>query len=406
MDRAKTAERCMSGRPDGGQTGSGRLLAAGLRAGMLLSALLLAGCSPEGALMPPAAVEGTASIVRPEAAAPAGLLAAADTAYPLPSYAEALASATDADADADAVRRPQAAGSATIGTVSLAPDGSVVAATAAESPGGAALPAPGDAGLMIEPGSAPSARVVADFRAAEDAQQGAPALAQATRPAVATSQSGSPAPLASGDGQRRFALLPRLSNPLSRPEWAGGLPAAEKACRQRLKRLGVTYRDLPPIRDGKRCGIAHPIELTALSGNIRIKPAATLNCQITEAFARWVKNELAPAARTRYLSGIDSITQLSSYSCRTMNSRRGAPMSEHASGNAIDIGKITLGSGKVIDVRRPGFFALREKSLLKTVRSDSCRYFTTVLGPGSDRYHKDHFHFDLRSRNSARRHCD
>jgi hypothetical protein len=28
-----------------------------------------------------------------------------------------------------------------------------------------------------------------------------------------------------------------------------------------------------------------------------------------------------------------------------------------------------------------------------------------VLGPGSDRYHKDHFHFDLRARKSGYRHC-
>jgi hypothetical protein len=146
--------------------------------------------------------------------------------------------------------------------------------------------------------------------------------------------------------------------------------------------------------------------MTALSGGIKIKPAAKLNCQITAAFAGWVKNELAPSARSRYLSGIASINQLSSYSCRTMNSRRGAPMSEHARGNAIDVGKITLNSGKVIAVREPGFFAFREKSLLKNVRADSCKYFTTVLGPGSDVYHKDHFHFDLRKRRAGYRHCD
>jgi len=201
-------------------------------------------------------------------------------------------------------------------------------------------------------------------------------------------------------------LMPRVSNPMSVPKWAGGMPAAEKACRNRLKRLGVTYRDLPAINSGKGCSIPHPIEVTGLSGGIEIKPAAKLNCQITDAFAQWVKNELAPAARLRYLSGVSSIRQLSSYSCRTMNSKRGAPMSEHASGNAIDVGKITLNNGQAIDVKKPGFFSFREKSLLKTVRNDSCKYFNTVLGPGSDVHHKDHFHFDLRARKAGYRHCD
>jgi len=201
-------------------------------------------------------------------------------------------------------------------------------------------------------------------------------------------------------------LMPRLGNPMSTPQWAGGMPASEKACRTRLKRLGVTFRDLPAINSGKGCSIPYPVEVTELSGGIEIKPAAKLNCQITDAFAQWVKNELAPAARLRYLSGVSSIRQLSSYSCRTMNSKRGAPMSEHAKGNAIDVGKITLDNGKAISVRRPGFFSFREKSLLKTVRSDSCKYFTTVLGPGSDVHHKDHFHFDLRTRKTGYRHCD
>lgn len=201
-------------------------------------------------------------------------------------------------------------------------------------------------------------------------------------------------------------LLPRFSNPMSKPQWAGGMPVAEKACRTRLKRLGVTYRDVPAINNGPGCSIPYPVEVTQLSGGIEIKPAAKLNCQITDAFAQWVKKELAPAARLRYVSGVQSINQLSAYSCRTMNSKRGAPMSEHATGNAIDVGKITLNNGRAIPVRQPGFFSFREKSLLTSIRTGSCKYFNTVLGPGSDANHKEHFHFDLRARKSNGRYCD
>jgi hypothetical protein len=41
----------------------------------------------------------------------------------------------------------------------------------------------------------------------------------------------------------QYAYMPRLSNPATAPEWAGGMPAAERTCRQQLKRLGVTFRD-------------------------------------------------------------------------------------------------------------------------------------------------------------------
>ncbi|RVL22939.1 extensin family protein, partial [Sinorhizobium meliloti] len=181
---------------------------------------------------------------------------------------------------------------------------------------------------------------------------------------------------------------------------------SEVACRQRLKKLGVVFRDVPRVHNGPSCGIDYPIELSGLSGNIGVKPAVKLNCQVTEAFAKWVKYELAPSSRYRYWSGVKTIKPLGGYSCRTMNSRRGNPMSEHARGNAIDVGKFVLKNGKEIDVRRKGLFAFRERGLLKAVRTDSCKYFNTVLGPGSDPFHKDHFHFDLRTRKSGYRHCD
>mgnify|MGYP001627823265 CR=1 FL=1 len=207
--------------------------------------------------------------------------------------------------------------------------------------------------------------------------------------------------------EERVAYMPRIEDPIAKPQWAGGMPVSERKCRQQLKRLGVVYEDIEPVGNGKSCGIAHPVKLKKLSGGISIKPAATLNCQLTLAFAQWVKNDLAPSTRARYLTGISSIKQMSSYSCRRMNNNdRNPPMSEHATGNAIDIGAITLDSGKTIVVREPGFFAFREKSLLTNVRSDSCKYFNTVLGPGTNRQHADHFHFDLRVRKSGRKYCN
>lgn len=205
---------------------------------------------------------------------------------------------------------------------------------------------------------------------------------------------------------QQVAFLPRARNPVAAPDYTGRMPASEIACRQQLKKLGVVYRDLPRINDGPSCGIDYPVELSGLSGNIAVKPAVKLNCQVTEAFAKWVKYELAPSSRYRYWSGVRTIRPLGGYSCRTMNSRRGNPMSEHARGNAIDVGKFVLKNGKEIDVRKKGLFAFRERGLLKAVRADSCKYFHTVLGPGSDPFHKDHFHFDLRTRKSGYRHCD
>ena len=177
----------------------------------------------------------------------------------------------------------------------------------------------------------------------------------------------------------------------------------EVDCRKQLKRLGVKFRDLDPINEGGACRIDHPIEVSELSGGIEIKPAVTLNCQMAATFALWTKRELAPSARMRYFSGIQSIRQGSGYSCRKIAGSSVA--SEHSAGNALDIMAITLNNGRMIDVRKPGFFAFRQRGLLNKVRAEGCDYFTTVLGPGYDRAHADHFHFDIKNRRNGYRAC-
>ena len=243
---------------------------------------------------------------------------------------------------------------------------------------------------------------------------------QANRPVLRTSVqtqlSQSAAPRLQG---QQVAMLPRAQNPMtstepqyeapqSPPPMSAAMPNSELQCRQELKQMGVVFEDKPAISQGPACQVPYPVSLRGLSGSIAVKPAVTLNCQVTLAFAKWVKNELAPAARTRYFSGVGTIIPLGGYSCRRMNnsSQKYNPMSEHAHGNAIDVGKFVLKNGHEIDIRKKGLFSFREGALLKAVRSDSCNYFDTVLGPGSNPEHWNHFHFDLRERHGARRYCD
>lgn len=203
------------------------------------------------------------------------------------------------------------------------------------------------------------------------------------------------------DEIRTAAYMPRAINPLSwEQEQQVSMPAEELACRKQLKKLKVTFEDIPRIEGGGQCGIAWPVRMTRVGG-VELKNGATLNCTMAEAFARWVKKELEPSARLRYFSGVNAINIASSYSCRWIKGRVGGTLSEHGKGNAIDIGSIRLDNGRFIDVRKPGFFAFREKGLLKKTRSEACDYFTTVLGPGYDRDHRDHFHFDLKQRRNG-----
>lgn len=201
----------------------------------------------------------------------------------------------------------------------------------------------------------------------------------------------------------QLAALPgRMVPDFLKPGGAG----LESQCRRELKALGVRYEDIAPVGNGGAggCGIADPVKVSALAGGITVKPAAVLNCRMALAFAQWVKKDVQPAARTRYWSGVDTIHQMSSYSCRTIGNKQGGRLSEHSFGNAIDIGGITLNNGTRVTVHKPGFLALRESSLLNKIRAEACDRFTTVLGPGYNADHADHFHLDLMTR--RKRSCE
>jgi hypothetical protein len=179
------------------------------------------------------------------------------------------------------------------------------------------------------------------------------------------------------------------------------MPADEVALRRQLKRLGVRYVDLPRIHERRVCGIDYPVKVMGLSGGIKLKAPAVLNARMAVTFAKYVKSDFAPAVRTRYFSGIDTIYTGSTYSCRNMIGESTNHLSEHAKGNAIDVMKIRLNSGRVIDVTKPGFFSFRQRGFLNRVRAEACDYFTTVLGPGYNRAHANHFHFDLKQRRNG-----
>lgn len=205
---------------------------------------------------------------------------------------------------------------------------------------------------------------------------------------------------------RSIFSLPRFGLPSFDGAGSGGgaMPASERQCRAELKRLNVKFTDIPAVRESANCGIDYPVKVVTLARRVELKPAATLNCQAALAAAQWFQSDAAPAARARYLSGVAEVRQMSSYSCRRIGGS--GQWSEHSTGNALDIGAIKLNNGRVIDVAKPGFFSLREKTFLNNIRAGACDDFTTVLGPGSDSDHADHFHFDLRARKSGYRHCD
>ncbi|MGF1651035.1 MAG: extensin family protein [Hyphomicrobiaceae bacterium] len=144
------------------------------------------------------------------------------------------------------------------------------------------------------------------------------------------------------------------------------------------------------------CGAAQPFVVSAAdSGRVRLSPAATLRCPMVGALDDWVRDFVAPYS-VRYLgSPVTSLRVAASYSCRPINGQSGNKLSQHGRANAIDISAFTLADGRVITVKRGWSGTYDEARFLRAMHRGACGHFTTVLGPDADRFHHDHFHFDL-----------
>jgi extensin-like protein len=138
---------------------------------------------------------------------------------------------------------------------------------------------------------------------------------------------------------------------------------------------------------------------------VEIKPAATLACPIVSALDQWIANSVQPAAHKWFGQPVAEIKQISAYSCRGMNGQVGARISEHAFGNALDIAAFVLADGQRITIKGGWQGSAEEQGFLRDVQAAACDQFTTVLAPGSNRYHYDHIHVDLMRRASGRRIC-
>lgn len=138
------------------------------------------------------------------------------------------------------------------------------------------------------------------------------------------------------------------------------------------------------------CGIEDAVRITSVAG-VRLSQPATVDCVTAKALRRWAENGVRVSLRPH--GRVVELRVAASYACRTRNNQPGARISEHGRGRAIDISGFVMNDGEVITVlghwNKSGY-----RSEMRRLHRTACGVFGTVLGPESDRFHQDHFHFD------------
>lgn len=180
------------------------------------------------------------------------------------------------------------------------------------------------------------------------------------------------------------------------------MPETEKACRARLKGLGAEFEDRPAEGDTEAgCSMPFPLLLTHLTKDVKVEPGALLNCATAEAAATFTISTLQPLSREVMKSDLVSLSQASAYVCRPRHGTN--KLSEHAFGNALDIGSFSFADKTELSVSPvPGN---KGEEFLREVRKRACGPFKTVLGPGSDADHATHLHLDLAERKNGGTFC-
>jgi hypothetical protein len=186
--------------------------------------------------------------------------------------------------------------------------------------------------------------------------------------------------------------------------------AARLECRQRLKGVVLDFEFMPPFGQEGGCGAASALMVRSIAG-VTIMPPAELTCDMAEALYAWVSTSVQPAAQLNLKKKLIVINNASAYACRRRNNSATGKISEHAKANAFDIATLGFSDGSETSIKgdwsglKQLIGASSQGAFLRRIRRDACIRFTTVLGPGSDRYHGDHFHVDVARRRNGYRIC-
>ncbi|MCU0955475.1 MAG: extensin family protein [Hyphomicrobium sp.] len=126
---------------------------------------------------------------------------------------------------------------------------------------------------------------------------------------------------------------------------------AREACMHSLRSIAAGVTFLEPIKTD-RCGIPAPVLLHSLGSDPKLvfDPPVMTNCGMMTALADWNRRSLQPAALKAFKSPVSKIVGASAYACRNVYGLATGNLSQHAFGNAIDIGAFELATDRTITV--------------------------------------------------------
>jgi len=115
-----------------------------------------------------------------------------------------------------------------------------------------------------------------------------------------------------------------------------------------LAALGADAKPLDAIEAGP-CTVLDPVAVASLGdGAVALTEKAVLNQRMAETVARWVRDDLEPAALSILGEKLTALRIIDSYHCRGVNGIVGANLSQHGFANAIDVAAFKMGKRWIV----------------------------------------------------------
>ena len=176
-----------------------------------------------------------------------------------------------------------------------------------------------------------------------------------------------------------------------------GMTASDYAqCVSELTSGKVVFEQLGDVTQ-QGCELSGAVKLKAVTtafGTVGIPGEPAMLCSFARQFSGWVRDVGAPLTLGYTGQRLLRIEAGQGFACRARYDKPGEVPSEHAKGDALDITAFVLADNRRILVKQQDSDSPPARDLIHAIRMTACGYFTTVLGPGADPAHAEHFHFD------------
>ena len=169
-----------------------------------------------------------------------------------------------------------------------------------------------------------------------------------------------------------------------------------RQCLVGLTATEATFSMLPDRYPAPGCSNVNTVQVSSLAadgGTVMVGNIGALTCEVSTAFAGWVRYGADRAARSVLGSPLRSVETMGSYNCRNVAGTN--RLSAHGTASAVDIGAFVLQDGRRITVLAGWSGGTpAEQEFLRTVQRSACRRFATVLSPEYNAAHRDHLHLE------------